>query len=58
MMKNRSKSRKRTPWDNQSKITPTQEYLQMHFAIVYKITSNAYYRIVSGIGNVRNQYYI
>ena len=35
-MKNRSKSRKRTPWDNQSKITPTQEYLQMHYVARYE----------------------
>ena len=35
-MKSRSKSRKRTPWDNQSKITPTQEYLQMHYVARYE----------------------
>ena len=35
-MKNRSRSRKRTPWDSQSKLTATQEYLQMHYVARYE----------------------
>ena len=33
-MKNRSKSRKRTPWDSR-KRTQTQEYIQMHYVARY-----------------------
>ena len=33
-MKNRSKSRKRTPWDNTER-TQTQEYIQMHYVARY-----------------------
>ena len=30
-MNNRSRSRKRTPWDNKTELTATQEYVQMHY---------------------------
>ena len=35
-MTNRSKSRKRTPWDNQTELTATQEYVQMHYIARYE----------------------
>lgn len=35
-MKNRSKSRKRTPWDEQEEKTETQEFLQMHYVARYE----------------------
>lgn len=30
-MRNRSKSRKQTPWDNKTNRTATQEYVQIHY---------------------------
>ena len=35
-MSNRSKSRKKTPWDDISKLTETQEFLQMHYIRRYE----------------------
>lgn len=35
MVKKRSKSRKQTPWDGQQGLTPTQEFLQMHYKAQY-----------------------
>lgn len=35
-MRNRSKSRRRTPWDGLEKRTETQEYLQMHYTARYE----------------------
>ena len=35
-MKNRSRSRKRTPWDEHNDLTATQEYLQMHYVARYE----------------------
>ncbi len=35
-MNNRSRSRKRTPWDNKTELTATQEYVQMHYITRYE----------------------
>lgn len=35
-MSNRSKSRKRTPWDNTTELTVIQEFLQMHYVARYE----------------------
>lgn len=35
-MKHRSKSRKRTPWDNKAELTATQEYVHMHYVARYE----------------------
>ena len=35
-MKHRSKSRKRTPWDNKAELTATQEYVHMHYVSRYE----------------------
>ena len=34
-MPRRSKSRKNTPWDGLEGLTPTQEFLQMHYIAHY-----------------------
>ena len=34
-MSNRSKSRKKTPWDGLNELTETQEFLQMHYVRRY-----------------------
>ena len=36
MSTNRSKSRKKSPWDDLSDITVIQEYLQMHYVARYE----------------------
>lgn len=35
-MSNRSKSRRRTPWDDTEELTVTQEFLQMHYVARYE----------------------
>lgn len=35
-MKNRSRSRKQTPWDNKAERTATQEYVQMRYVARYE----------------------
>jgi len=35
-MSNRSKSRKRTPWDGMTDLTPIQEFLKMHYTERYE----------------------
>ena len=35
-MQNRHKSRRRTPWDGCTELSPSQEFLKMHFLARYE----------------------